>query len=84
MSCGSFGEETASPPTAPSATVYAPIRKQLDIRILKLKPGLFHDLLECELSVVDLLTEPDFEAISYTWKDDTGDGSLCKTISISG
>lgn len=85
MRCGSFDKflMAASPPSS-NAAVYTPIRQQLDIRVLTLKPGGFHEPLECELSVVELSAEHDFDAISYTWADESGNEDFCKSISIGG
>jgi hypothetical protein len=37
------------------------------IRLLKLRPGLEHTVIECDLEVVDLEAHPRLEALSYVW-----------------
>ncbi|KAH7127420.1 heterokaryon incompatibility protein-domain-containing protein [Dactylonectria macrodidyma] len=45
-----------------------------------LKPGQSNDALRCELEPVNLQQGPIYEAVSYTWADEIGDDSICKTI----
>lgn len=56
---------------------YSQIRQ---IRILVLKAGTTIDPLRCELQIVNLQQGPVYEALSYTWADEKGDDSLCRTI----
>ncbi|KAE9367294.1 HET-domain-containing protein [Stipitochalara longipes BDJ] len=41
--------------------------KSNTIRLLKLRPGLEHTVIECDLEVVDLEAHPRLEALSYVW-----------------
>lgn len=50
------------------------------IRVLVLKPGKPGDPLCCELEHVNLQQGPIYEALSYTWADETGDDSICRSI----
>ena len=50
------------------------------IRILVLKAGGLKDELRCELDYANLQHDPIYEAVSYTWADEKGDDSLCRTI----
>ncbi|KAI0174664.1 heterokaryon incompatibility protein-domain-containing protein [Pestalotiopsis sp. NC0098] len=75
LSCGSVR------PTHPILPV---IKQPSDIRILRVLPGSFDDDVECEIQTEDLSKDIDYEAISYTWADETGDASHCRTISVSG
>ncbi|KAI0538667.1 HET-domain-containing protein [Xylaria digitata] len=77
MRCGSF----SGPATA---LLFLPILKQSDIRLLHLSPGVFEQDIRCEISVHDLSSRPEYEAVSYTWADETGNDDLCKTILVSG
>ena len=58
----------------------APDRKE--IRLLKVEAGLLAAPLECSLSTVSLLDNPNpvYETISYCW----GDSSMRDTISVNG
>ncbi|ETS78471.1 hypothetical protein PFICI_10533 [Pestalotiopsis fici W106-1] len=74
MRCGSI---------RPTHPILPPIHKS-EIRLLRLLPGVFDDGVECEIVKAELCLLPEYEAISYTWADETGDASHCQTISISG
>ena len=50
------------------------------IRVLVLQPGQPGDPLRCELEHVNLQQGPIYEAVSYTWADEKGDDSICRTI----
>lgn len=50
------------------------------IRVLVLRAGQPSDLLRCELEPVNLQYGPIYEAVSYTWADEDGDDSICRTI----
>jgi hypothetical protein len=40
-----------------------------EIRVLYLRPGSWHDEISCDLKVVSLDENPEFEALSYVWGD---------------
>lgn len=50
------------------------------IRVLVLKAGQPDDPLRCKLEHVNLQQGPIYEAVSYTWADEKGDDSICRTI----
>ncbi|KAF3001649.1 hypothetical protein E8E14_003414 [Neopestalotiopsis sp. 37M] len=75
MRCGSV---------CPTHPILPHIKHQSEIRLLRVMPGSFEARVECEIVKVDLSLLPEYEAISYTWADETGDASHCQTISISG
>ncbi|KAI3319596.1 HET-domain-containing protein [Xylariaceae sp. AK1471] len=77
LRCGSYSE----PATAYS---FPPISKQSDTRLVYLFPGGFEQDIRCEISVHDLSSRPEYEAVSYTWADETGNDDLCRTIFVSG
>jgi hypothetical protein len=60
--------------------VYKPLELGTSIRILELQPGEDDDLIDCELSTVDLNRAPQYEALSYTW----GKMTDTRVISCSG
>ena len=51
-----------------------------EIRLLVILPGESHDLIRCEIVVVNLEDDPSYEALSYTWATETGDASFSETI----
>ncbi|KAI0550035.1 HET-domain-containing protein [Xylaria curta] len=77
MRCGSFSIPT-------TGRLFPPLSKQSDTRLLRLLPGDFSQDVHCEISVHDLSSRPVYEAISYTWADETGNDDLSKTILVSG
>ncbi|KAI3337447.1 HET-domain-containing protein [Xylariaceae sp. AK1471] len=77
LRCGSFTELT--PPV-----LHPSIKKQSDIRLLRLFPGYLDEDIKCEIFVQDLLSRPEYEAISYTWADETGNTDPRETIFVSG
>ncbi|KAK8124437.1 HET-domain-containing protein [Apiospora kogelbergensis] len=77
LSCGAVG-----PPFPPSRLL--PIRQRSDIRVLSLRNGCLSDAIVCDLFTQDLASRPDYEAISYTWADESGDATESRTIHVSG
>ncbi|KAK1761582.1 heterokaryon incompatibility protein-domain-containing protein, partial [Echria macrotheca] len=57
---------------------------QSSIRLLHIRAGDFSDELVCELVQEDINQFPVYDAISYTWADDSGDRSCTKSILLSG
>ncbi|KAF1829547.1 hypothetical protein BDW02DRAFT_509686, partial [Decorospora gaudefroyi] len=51
-----------------------------EIRVLDLLPGDGSDEIQCQVRVVDLDKQPDYEALSYVW----GDTTIRKSIQVSG
>ncbi|KAI0412591.1 HET-domain-containing protein [Xylaria grammica] len=77
LRCGSF--------SGPATTLLFPqISKQSDIRLLYLSPGEFEQDIQCTISVHDISSRPEYEAISYTWADEDCNDDLCNTIFVSG
>lgn len=81
-----FPEESSAsseePETAGSHPIYDNVRLSTPnaIRLLDLQPGSRGDVVECKLRSVDLLSQPLYTAISYTW----GDEGRRWTIKIDG
>ncbi|KAK6833312.1 Heterokaryon incompatibility protein 6- OR allele [Apiospora arundinis] len=65
-------------------SILPPIRQQSQIRILHLQHGTFNDPIDCDISIQDLAHHPDYEAVSYTWADESGDATRCRTIHVRG
>jgi hypothetical protein len=66
---------------------YKPLNYELgqEIRLLVLKPGAYPEELECEIVHANLLDDPTYEAISYTWADKNGDDTpSCRIICAGG
>ncbi|KAF2656720.1 HET-domain-containing protein, partial [Lophiostoma macrostomum CBS 122681] len=53
------------------------------IRLLQLLPGNYFDDIHGDLFEADLETDPEYEAVSYTWADENGDASLSRRIWLS-
>ncbi|KAI0594077.1 heterokaryon incompatibility protein [Biscogniauxia sp. FL1348] len=62
----------------------SPNDQRKKIRLLCLLPDSFVEDIKCEISVCNIDAKPKYDAISYTWADDTGSSDKIKTISISG
>lgn len=86
LSCGSVYHGENPPkirPQAPEAAFqYPPIRQRTQFRLLWVQPGEFDTPLQCEI-VTGSVDEAVYEAISYTWADETGDTSKCNTIFLN-
>lgn len=63
---------------------YAHLNTELghEIRIVVLRPGQLMDPVKCEIIHVNLMDDPHFEAVSYTWATEYGDDSKSGTVSI--
>ncbi|KAK7966457.1 HET-domain-containing protein [Apiospora aurea] len=72
LACGSIEPRSILPP----------IRQQSEIRILRLQHGAFDDPIVCEVCTKDLAYHPEYEAVSYTWADESGDATRSRTIQI--
>ncbi|KAK8047398.1 hypothetical protein PG996_015462 [Apiospora saccharicola] len=72
LACGSMEPRSILPP----------IRQQSEIRILRLQHGAFDDPVVCEVNTKDLTLHPEYEAVSYTWSDESGDATRSRTIQI--
>ncbi|XTI95176.1 heterokaryon incompatibility protein-domain-containing protein [Cenococcum geophilum] len=51
-----------------------------EVRLVTLQPGEFDDDLYCEISHKNLEDYPHYQAVSYTWADQSGDASLTKAV----
>ncbi|ORY09096.1 heterokaryon incompatibility protein-domain-containing protein [Clohesyomyces aquaticus] len=51
-----------------------------EIRLLVLYPGSFEDPLQGDIIRKDLRRKPAYDALSYTWADETGDANRSKVI----
>ncbi|OCK94660.1 HET-domain-containing protein [Cenococcum geophilum 1.58] len=54
-----------------SRDLYQPLKGARDIRILILKHGCTDDILQCTLETVALDSEPQYEALSYVWGNES-------------
>lgn len=59
--------------------IYHPLEEG-QIRLLILDPGSFRDDIQCTIVHADFNNLPQFDAISYTWADETGDATHCSQI----
>lgn len=74
-SCGSVGPTPVSLPPLPSESAF---------RLLRLEPGKFEEVLRCHVQLSDLKYRPTFNAISYTWADESGDDRKLSEILLDG
>ncbi|KAK4452024.1 heterokaryon incompatibility protein-domain-containing protein, partial [Podospora aff. communis PSN243] len=79
-------EETLQAIRRPSTHYFPPLNpnRQGEIRVLDLKPGEQNDRLRCHLKTVNLAFGVVYEAVSYTWADNSGNDDLCSTIYALG
>ncbi|KAI0138421.1 heterokaryon incompatibility protein-domain-containing protein [Pestalotiopsis sp. NC0098] len=80
-SCGSFGLPPASLPTTISLP---PLPSKSAFRLLRLDPGKFEETVRCHVELSDLGPGPAFNAISYTWADESGDDRKLAEILLDG
>lgn len=59
---------------------YKPLPGHRDIRLLKLHPGFWEDNIRCELDVISLDEQPQYEALSHAW----GSNENTEPISLDG
>ena len=79
----SGGNEAVPSANDAAAFKYSFIRQKKQIRLLRILPGDFDDPVSCTVSDENLgETLPPYNAISYTWADQSGDRSKCRTISL--
>ena len=84
LSCGSFqdtGESQSPTRVDDSDFYYPPIRQRTELRLLLVYPGKLEDPVQCRL-VIGNVADAEFEAISYTWSDESGDKSKSKSLII--
>jgi hypothetical protein len=66
--------------------IYAHARFPVDrgylVRVLRLNPGSFTDVLSGDFDVVDLATRPVYDAVSYTWANKNADDERAEAIYI--
>jgi len=66
---------------------YPPIKQRKELRLLRIEPGEFDEPIRCEIFTDYLFYKyidfPEFEAISYTWADESGDSSECCSIFLN-
>ena len=61
---------------------YQPLHYELgkEVRLVTLQSGEFDDDLYCEISHKNLEDNPHYQAVSYTWADQSGDASFTKAV----
>ncbi|KAG6361118.1 hypothetical protein INS49_009342 [Diaporthe citri] len=68
LSCGSYRDQPY---------VYEPIKQRSEMRLLKIQPGEADDPIRGELVIVSTNSQENYDAVSYTWADQTGDATRC-------
>jgi len=82
LSCGSCKEAgggQSTPKMREGEFVYSPIRQRTELRLLWVHPEEFNESVRCDISTRNV-SDADYEAISYTWADESGDKSKCELI----
>ncbi|KAL1611955.1 hypothetical protein SLS60_000178 [Paraconiothyrium brasiliense] len=59
---------------------YQSLGVESNIRLLDVYPGSFGDAIRGEIVIADLSSTPAYDALSYTWADETGDTERSKEI----
>ena len=72
-------DESRQPQPQPTH-IYSSLTSDSSIRLLELQPGAPSQPIECRLFIVDLASDPIYEAISYEW----GDPSKTTSITCDG
>ncbi|CAI6335625.1 unnamed protein product [Periconia digitata] len=72
--------------TAPKQYEYKDLNFELgqEVRLVVLKPGSSSEPIRCEIIHVNLESDPDFEAVSYTWATERGDDKKSEIIHCPG
>ena len=82
LKLGGSATSSASPHLADVANGFKPIQASDEIRILRLFPGTNSTPLHGELWHATFEERPKFEALSYSWADETGDSSRTERLFI--
>lgn len=64
--------------------IFNRIMRRTELRLLLVKRGSFDDDIHCWLIPCKIKKLPTYEAISYTWADESGNASAAKTIFLNG
>jgi hypothetical protein len=64
--------------------IFNRIRQRTELRLLMVKGGKLDDDVHCQLVPCEIKKLPEYEAISYTWADESGDASKTKPIYLNG
>ena len=75
VTCLSCGSSTAQ-------FEYPPIKQRKELRLLRIQPGELDESVRCDIST-DMVDNADFEAVSYTWAEESGDSSECCRIFVN-
>lgn len=73
-------DDTSAGIDSASLYSYPEFETKTSIRLVILHPGAFNDPITCDIISCDLDEAPDYEALSYTWADSTGDKTLSARI----
>lgn len=73
---------TALVPSVGESCIHRPIRQRSQMRIFLLHPAEIDDPVCGELVTVDVGLWVEYDAISYTWADETGDATKCCSVFI--
>ncbi|KAM5347795.1 hypothetical protein ACJ41O_007619 [Fusarium nematophilum] len=88
LNCGSFqvedGLASAPASTPQNQHTYQPLVSATDLRLLTLYPGEGDDPIQCSLSPASLSSPLEYDAISYTWADESGNQERDSFVLLGG
>jgi Heterokaryon incompatibility protein (HET) len=70
------------PPSSDGQYVYPLIKHRSETRLVRLHPGSVSDHIKCDIIIGRLEDLAGYESISYTWADETGDSTKCRTVYV--
>ena len=84
LNCGSMALEAKDVLSSSSNRrfIYPPLKQRSETRLIRLYPGEVPDPITCDIIIGRLEDLPSYEAISYTWADESGDSTNCRTVYV--
>jgi hypothetical protein len=81
-----YAEEIHADPAVQAETLweYKDIRQKTELRLLLVELDEFDDEVRCTLDHFEIKERPEYEAISYTWADESGIDTKSETIYLGG
>lgn len=81
-----YAEEIRTNLAAPAEALweYKDIRQKTELRLQLVDPGELNDDVHCTLDHWEIKKCPEYEAISYTWADESGIDTKSETIYLNG
>lgn len=83
LSCGALCDTPSVEAVQPSPVevtqtyVYQPIKHRAEMRLFLLGPGEMDDPIRGDLATISVSDQDEYDAISYTWADESDDATKC-------